>query len=542
MNLAQLFQSQNFALLMQALDQAGALTAGRTVPARLLSLEPDGTATAAIGDTKIALVLAGPEAKQAALQPGATLMLKLEAPEKPGGDLRATLVDIRPPAAGAAPARAADPAAGVADRTARTGTVQPAPGQLSPGQLSPSQASAGATPPDQTTLNRPAMALAASPAGTVPSVATPPAEPAKSASAARQPVASAAAQGASAATPSPSRAPGQPPADAAAAPSPRLLAGPLLGTALQRQDSLAPLFANLRGLAEGSLTLTMPRPVLAAAERVLAHALPAEGPAPSGPALQAALRRSGLFSEAAPAAGRPAGPAGDLKAALQSLRATLEPLVSAFSPRLPAGVPAPAHAATASAEPAAPPPPPRRDGPLAPQPMAERTIPPGESPLTIAATLLGQTDAALDRITLSQFASLPLDGQRPETGPAGQQRWLAEIPLAFQTGTAILPLQIEREQPRRGVAEVAAPVWRVRFALDVEPMGPLQGVVTLQGRSVGVTLWAEREETSTMLRGAAPGLEAALLHADFGAGSVDVHTGRPQTAQPLAGQFLDRLS
>ncbi|WP_420103183.1 flagellar hook-length control protein FliK [Bosea sp. (in: a-proteobacteria)] len=538
MNLAQLFQSQNFALLMQALDQAGALTAGRTVPARLLSLEPDGTATAAIGDTKIALVLAGPEAKQAALQPGATLMLKLEAPEKPGGDLRATLVDIRPPAAGAAPAQAADPGAGVGDRTARTGAVEPAPGQLSPSQPSPSQASAGATPPGQATSNRPAIALATSPTGTAPSVATPPAEPAKPASAARQPVASAAAaaQGASAATPSPSRAPGQPPAEAATAPSPRLLAGPLLGAALQRQDSLAPLFANLRGLAEGSLALAMPRPVLAAVERVLAQSLPAVGPAPTGPALQAALRRSGLFSEAAPAAGRPAGPAGDLKAALQSLRATLEPVMAAFSPKPPAGAPAPSQAATTATQ---SPPPPRRDGPLAPQPIAERTIAPGESPFAIAATLLDQTDAALDRITLSQFASLPLDGQRPETG---QQRWLAEIPLAFQTGTAILPLQIEREPPRRGVAEIAAPVWRVRFALDVEPMGPLQGIVTLQGRSVGVTLWAEREETSTMLRGAAPGLEAALLHADFGAGSVDVHTGRPQTAQPLAGQFLDRLS
>lgn len=532
MNLAQLFQSQNFALLMQALDQAGALTAGRTVPARLLSLEPDGTATAAIGDTKIALVLAGPEAKQAALQPGATLMLKLEAPERPGGDLRATLVDIRPPAAGAAPARAADPAAGAPARSpaaastaaatagtppqglpsqAQTQLAQPAPGRGAPVTEPPPQATAGAaaTLPARATPG----SAAGAPAATVPGLA-----PA-----------------------APPRAPGQLSAEPAV-PSPRILAGPLLSTALQRQDSLAPLFANLRGLAEGSLALTMPRPVLAAAERVLAHALPAEGPAPSGPALQAALRRSGLFSEAAPAAGRQAGPAGDLKAALQSLRATLEPLVSAFSPRLPTGVPAPAHAATASAEPAAPPPPPRRDGPLAPQPMAERTIPPGESPLTIAATLLGQTDAALDRITLSQFASLPLDGQRPETGPAGQQRWLAEIPLAFQTGTAILPLQIEREPPRRGVAEVAAPVWRVRFALDVEPMGPLQGVVTLQGRSVGVTLWAEREETSTMLRGAAPGLEAALLHADFGAGSVDVHTGRPQTAQPLAGQFLDRLS
>ena len=91
MNLAQLIQSQNLARLLQALDASGELTAGTTVRAHLLSLDPDGTATAAIGDAKITLVLAGPQAKQAALQPGATLLPHLEAPEQQGGDPRATL-------------------------------------------------------------------------------------------------------------------------------------------------------------------------------------------------------------------------------------------------------------------------------------------------------------------------------------------------------------------------------------------------------------------------------------------------------------------
>jgi hypothetical protein len=121
-------------------------------------------------------------------------------------------------------------------------------------------------------------------------------------------------------------------------------------------------------------------------------------------------------------------------------------------------------------------------------------------------------------------------------------RWLTELPLAFHNGAAMLPLQIEKEPPRRDTNGVAGPLWRVRFALDVEPMGPLQGVVTLQGRSVGITLWAEREETSRLLRGASPGLEAALIDAQFEHGTIDIHTGQPRVAQPTAGQFLDRMS
>jgi hypothetical protein len=322
---------------------------------------------------------------------------------------------------------------------------------------------------------------------------------------------------------------------------------------LANQDGLAPLFANLRSISEGSVALTLPKPLLTLIERVLAQAVPVERRPLGADVLKDAVQRSGLFMESrqaatnqattSQAASQPAPPQADLKASLVTLRDALATVIERFVPT-PAGKPeaalllspqtAGAPAATAK------PTPPRRDGPLALQPIVEPTLAAGEKPLTIAQTLLEQTDAALDRVTLSQFASLPLDGARPDQNHA--PRWLTEIPLAFHSGAAVLPLHIEKEPPRRGPNGVEAPLWRIRFALDVEPMGPLQGVVTLQGRSVGVTLWAEREETSRLLRGAAPGLEAALVDAQFENGAIDIHTGQPRVMQPTAGQFLDRMS
>jgi hypothetical protein len=312
----------------------------------------------------------------------------------------------------------------------------------------------------------------------------------------------------------------------------------LLGAALANQDGLAPLLANLRGLADGSVGAVVPRPLLALASQLLAQALPVERKAVTPEALKQAVERSGLFMEAHQLQGQPASPQTDLKAGLLALRDTLEPMLAKLG-ATPAAKPLPETAGEPQS-PSARPTPPRRDGPLALQPIAEPTLSAGEKPLAVAETLLRQTDAALDRITLSQYASLPLDTARGDATPAA--RWLTEIPLAFQAGTAMLPLQVEREPPKRGASGTEGPLWRVRFALDVEPMGPLQGVVTLQGRSVGVTLWAEREETSRLLRGAAPGLEAALLDAAFENGAIDIHTGQPRVMQATAGQFLDRLS
>ncbi len=446
MNITQLVQSQTLATLLQALETTGELAAGRTVQATLLSLGADGTAIATIGDTRVSLLLAGAQAKQAAtLDPGATLMLRLEPPAEPGGELRATLVEARP----------------VATATAATPHGAPA----SAAELTPAAA--------------------------------------------------------------------------------RALAGPLLASALQQQDSLAPLFANLRSLARGEIVPTLPKNLLAAIDRVLSQAVPGDRPITERQ-LREAFQTSGLFLEARRAAGEATPLQGDLKASLRSLREALLPIVGVLAAGQKAShehpaLPDPDRQTGAGPDQADRPAPPRRDGPLLPQSPAEPTLVRGETQATIAETLLEQTDSALDRIRLTQYASLPPEpGRQDPSQPT--QRWLAEVPIAFQNGTAVLPLQVERDAPRRTVQGISAPLWRIRFALDVEPIGPLQGVVTLQGRDVGVTLWAEREETSKLLRGAAPGLETALLAADFASGAVDVHTGQPRVMQATAGQFLDRLS
>lgn len=525
MNLATLAQSQSLATLLQALAPASGLVPGRTVEARLIALAGDGTATAQLGQETFSLVLSGPVAKQATLQPGATLVLRLDAAPAGGGApaLQATLVDIRPPAAaGPQAATAALPAA------RGDGTPQPPPSPLVPSATATApQAPAGAMPAPA----RPDMPASAPPAATTapaaPLLASRPGAPAPAA-------------------PAPATSPLADPPAAAPAASPRAQAGPLLGPALAGQDSLAPLLANMRALSAGTVALALPRPVLTMIERVLGQALPIDRRPVTAPALKAAIQSSGVFLEARQAQGRPPPPQGDLKASLQTLRDSLIPLAEALSPPesgrpAAAGRPLPADLLPSTlGDAAAKPPPPRRDGPLVPPPLAEASLGAGDSPQTVVRTLLEQTESALDRITLSQYASLPTEGPRAEA--AQPQRWLTELPIALQQGTTMLPLQIEREPPRRETDAAAGPFWRVRFALDVEPLGPLQGVVTLQGRSVGITLWAEREDTSRVLRGAAPGLEAALAEARFENRAIDIHTGQPRIAQPTAGQFLDRLS
>ena len=538
MDLATLAKNQTLATLLQALAPTTGLVAGKTVEARLLALAGDGTATAQLGAETFSLILAGPVAKQAALQPGATLVLRLDAGADPAAPLQATLVAVRPPSVWGTPITAAPPS------QAQTSSGLPA-GAAPASAPAPSATLSGqAAAPASPTLPA-ATSAAAGSASAIPGAPLLPNAPLQAPSAGQTAAlratvtTSATAGGGTSGTSPASQA-----IQAGPTASPRALAGPLLGLALARQDSMAPLLANMRALADGSVSLTLPRPILTLVDRVLAQALPVERKAVTAPMLKTAIQNSGLFLEAHQAQGG-APPPGDLKAGLQALRDHLAPLLQALV--VPGGKAAPSAATSAptnlplpTTDPAARPAPPRRDGPLIAPPIAEASLSAGDKPLAVVGTLLEQTDAALDRIALSQYASLPPEGSRTEA--QASQRWLTEIPLAFQNGATMLPLQIEKEPPRREVEGSAGPLWRVRFALDVEPLGPLQGVVTLQGRSVGITLWAEREDTSKLLRRASPGLEAALADAQFENRAIDIHTGQPRVSQPTAGQFLDRMS
>jgi hypothetical protein len=92
-----------------------------------------------------------------------------------------------------------------------------------------------------------------------------------------------------------------------------------------------------------------------------------------------------------------------------------------------------------------------------------------------------------------------------------------------------------------GTPSDAPPHWRARFALDVEPFGPVHAQVTLSGARAGVQLWAERPETALALRAHQDLLRGALELAAY-APEVAVMTGSPPKPAAPAGLFVDRSS
>lgn len=273
---------------------------------------------------------------------------------------------------------------------------------------------------------------------------------------------------------------------------------------------------------------------------------PAAGPVASqhpGVAALAADRQAGIQTAAQPGlqpANFPAQPAAQATEQAPSLPGPSLPLPD--RPQHP-------NAADRSAREAAPAPyqvearapAPRRDGLPSPQAPAEASIDPvREAPASVLGKLAAQTEAALDRLSLNQYASLPSPIDASAGGPT--QRWFVETPLLIDGRTAVLPLEIEEfeEHGGGGAAAARAKEWRVRFALDVEPLGLIHALVTMSRRAVQVAVWAEREDTSRLVRHFASDLQAALTAETFERAEIDVLTGRPRQKAAGAGQFLDR--
>ncbi|HEY3696789.1 flagellar hook-length control protein FliK [Phenylobacterium sp.] len=323
--------------------------------------------------------------------------------------------------------------------------------------------------------------------------------------------------------------------------------GAAVQSAVQRQGGLGPLMADLaQAMADPASGL--PPKVRAAAAQVLNLRTPL-GPTVTAADLQTAVARSGLFLEARmaaappPAAGAPAVPPADLKAALLVARQALGQWAEAAEPPpLPISLPAPGAAPEpAPRAGAAPPAPPYRNGPTTPQNPAEPSLAPEAAPRAIARRLLQDADAALARQELMQAASLPdaLAAPGPARRPA-DAHWLFELPFAGPQGSGVAQFEIDREAQGPGVPD-AHPVWRARFSLALEPLGPLHVQVALTGARANVALWAERPESALTLRAGEQGLAAALSAAAY-APEVAVFSGAPARAPPPPGAFLDRSS
>lgn len=320
-------------------------------------------------------------------------------------------------------------------------------------------------------------------------------------------------------------------------------AGPLLGAALGRQSGLAPLFADLSVLTRSPAVST---PVAQAAARVLALRLDVEpagaGSVPEPAVLREAVRASGLFFEARAAQGDVSE--NDLKQALLSLRNELKAALPPSDVRAPREAePRPGAAATtpAAAAPARPAPillsgQPQPQGPaMASIDMAS------DSAASMHGKALERTEGALERMSLNQYASLP-NAAEASSAQAPLNRWFTELPIALDGRTAVLPLEIEEDGSSPSADGLTAKLWRVRFALEAEPIGAVHATVTMQGRVIGVSVWAEREATSRLVRDHAPDLEAALLESAFERAQIEVLAAKPKARALQAGRFLDRSS
>ncbi len=329
----------------------------------------------------------------------------------------------------------------------------------------------------------------------------------------------------------------------------------MTGRASAGQSAMGPLFASLEGLDSTKVLARMPPEIRQAAMQLLGLRLEAPDLAAAPEALRDTLRsavaRAGVMHEAQLATGAPMqaiSAAGDLKSGLVALLGALAALKEAPEPGT-----LPANAASGrlpdapqAASQTAPAPPPHRDAaPRGQAPLAPDVTLAQAAPEEIAATLTRQAEGALDRLRLLQAASLPPEGTKPMADPglAQPQRLHVELPMALADGrTQMLPLVIEREGGGRQALAREAIGWRVRFALDGEPLGAIHAIVTWRMRQIGVHVFAEREATWAALRATAPELRAHLDRAGIEGIEIDIASGRPPETRAMPGRFLDRVT
>ena len=286
-----------------------------------------------------------------------------------------------------------------------------------------------------------------------------------------------------------------------------------------RQDSLSPLFAALRAPAQAGAE-NLPRALQAAVAAFLDARLP-ESAAGEAPRIRGAIANSGVFLEAKLAAGAP--PSGDAKAILLTLREAAR----AAAPDAPAQI----RAAQAR--------PPLEGLPPEPQPQTRTstavTAPAGE----FAAQIRDGADAAIERIQLNQFASLPAGLERADGAPA--RHWSFEIPIALGPDTAVADFRIDRDGGGEAASSEAR-AWRVRFAMNLGNTGPVHAEIALRGKSISVGLWAESDATRESFSSASDELQSGLTEAAFETAMVSVRGGKPNAPASRAGRIVDRAS
>lgn len=249
----------------------------------------------------------------------------------------------------------------------------------------------------------------------------------------------------------------------------------MLRERLPQQNGYTPLLSTLSALAQRPALRQLPADVRTALA-VLEQALRTPAEITRGDGLREAIRRSGLFFESRllqPRPGQPMPPADDWKGALLRLASLLDRRAPAPPPSDRGNAAPPLLQRALQAQP-------RLSLPLLP-PLSS-----GDDDVTqLLRRLHGDVKAALARIEVAQLDA--------SAHPASA--WVIEVPLLGKDGHDVL--QIKLEFGTDGAE--GSKGWTLGFALDLPPLGPVQGELQLNEPRLSVRLWAERIETAQKL-------------------------------------------
>lgn len=269
---------------------------------------------------------------------------------------------------------------------------------------------------------------------------------------------------------------------------------------LPQQNGYAPLLSTLDALAQRPVLRQLP-PDLRAALALLEQSLRTPAEITRGEGLREAINRSGMFFEsrlALPHGNLAALAADDWKGALLRLAGLLD--------RRAATPPAPGRSDAA---------PPLLQRGVQAQPRAP--LPPllaGEDVEQLLDRLHGDVKAALARVEVAQL----------EAGAGPLPAWMIEIPLQGDGGRDVLQLHLEF------VADAAegGHGWTLGFALDLPPLGPLQGELQLREPRLSVRLWAAQAETAQRLERQFTALRQRLAACGVLLDQLSCQVGLPQ--------------
>lgn len=182
---------------------------------------------------------------------------------------------------------------------------------------------------------------------------------------------------------------------------------------------------------------------------------------------------------------------------------------------------------------------PVKGGATSAQSPARATLPDGGNSSAVSRHLLADSETALAHQKLLQIASLP--DADPGAKPASTH-WMFEIPLATPNGPAIAQFAIDKDGGGQADGEDKETVWRARFSVDIEPLGPVHAGIALGAEKTFVTLWADRRASLQALKDNAEALALSLNEAELNAEIAFRPVLTPKPVAVGSGHFLDRMS